>query len=191
MATITTGRSTSWSLPGIPWSKMATAIHAACVTEPVHHQAYSEICNITWKGSTRPMILFATRRMTSVWAQCKVNGWGRGIIYVTNYPPLVERMKAWSDQTWMSGFWYHELGHILANTWTQAIGYPPQAWLVSRLQAHWGKSKVKDEADKLLDRWQGQVAIEFPPNAEPSLWDRVRMLMHPGIGLTEVNGEVV
>jgi hypothetical protein len=176
MATITTGVSKTFSIPGVPWSRVAAALHRACVTE---RYAFPKIANLAWKGSTRPMILWATRSMPQYWAQCKMGGWGRGVVYFSNHPSLVKRMAAWSDDTWM-GLAYHEMGHLLANTWNQDIGYPPKPWFVSALQKHWGKPKVTDEEPDVVD---------FSVPGELSLWDRMRMLVTAGVGLAEWNGE--
>lgn len=140
VATITTGLSKSFSIPGISWAEtLQPAFTRSCRTE---EKSYSRICNITWKGSKSPMIRFATSPMPQYWATAKITGWGRGVVTFTNYASLIPRMKAWSADTWM-GLFFHELGHILGYTRSQAISYPPSAAFVARLVKHWGKPKAK------------------------------------------------
>jgi len=38
---------------------------------------------------------------------------------------------------------FHEIGHVVAYTTREDIGYPPKDWLIKRLQSHYGKPKSK------------------------------------------------
>lgn len=184
MATIATGISKTFSIPGIPWSRIQPQMHRACVDEPLKKQAYSQICNIAWKGSTNPNILWASKVLPQSWAECRMGGWGKGIVYFTSATSLAKRMTTWSDDTWM-GLCFHEMGHLLLNTWNQDIGYPPKAWVVNALVKHYGKPKPMLAAEEV----ESYAAFASPVLTELSLWDRIRLKFVKPIYITEVNGD--
>lgn len=140
---ITTGTK-NFSLPGIEDSRVWRGVSRACKLEP---QSYSKICNITWAASSAPMILFTTNMEYGVWARAHIYGWGRGKVVYSKHPDTMNGWKKFIAQgnvdEVLFKLAFHELGHILANTERQDIGYPPQAWLVQRLQQHYGKPKSK------------------------------------------------
>lgn len=183
MAVISTGISKSFNIPGIPWSYLAPQFTRACRTEVY---SFSKIANVTWQGSARPMILIATKRDSRNWATAQLNGYGRGIVYFTNYPTLVARMKKWTVDTWM-GLFYHEMGHIMLNTWNQDIAYPPKAWFVTAMQKKWGKPKSALElaVEMVLE---SKIVEE---NADISLLDKIRGWRSPIVETNEWNGEKV
>lgn len=142
MARITTGVN-NFKLPGIPDDRVWRGVSRACKLEPY---SYSKIANITWAASKSPMILFTTNKEKGVWARAHIYGWGRGKIVYSVHP---DTMSGWHkflaegniDEV-LFKLAYHELGHVVANTERQDIGYPPKQWLVDRLQSHYGRPRT-------------------------------------------------
>jgi hypothetical protein len=140
---ITTGAN-NFKLPGIEDSRVWNGVSRACKLEPY---SYSKIADITWGASKSPMILFTTNTEYGVWARAHLKGWGRGTIVYSCHPDTMEGWKKFIksgivDEV-LFKLAFHELGHVVAYTTREDIGYPPKDWLVKRLQGHYGKPKVK------------------------------------------------
>lgn len=141
MARITTGLSKSFKVPGCPWkTHWQPAFHESFVGHP---QSFIHLANLEFVGSSRPMILFASKSDKKNWATCVIKGWGVCTIYITSYPKWAAEMAKWPMST-RTGMLFHEAGHGLANTWNQDISLPPHLWFIQLLQGHWGMPVTGD-----------------------------------------------
>ncbi len=130
------------SYPAVTTTELWNGVVRASSRE---QRSYSKIANIQWASG--PMITFTTEVKYGVWARAWIRGWGHGTIKYSTHP---DTMKGWADfrkrgiiNDVLLKLAFHELGHVVANTMREDIGYPPKQWLVDRLVAHYGKPKVK------------------------------------------------
>jgi hypothetical protein len=140
---ITTGVR-NFSLPGLDDGRVWRGVSRACKLE---EKSYSKIANISWAAAKTPMMLFTTHVEKGVWARAYLRGWGRGTVSYSTHP---DTMAGWQkfiaagnvDEV-LFKLAFHEIGHVVAYTTREDIGYPPKEWLVQRLQSHYGKPKSK------------------------------------------------
>lgn len=128
--------------PGVSNSELWNGVLRACSGES---QSYSKIANIEWGSGS--MITFTTEVKYGVWARAFMGGWGRGTIKYSTHPDTMMGWKKFREagniNEVLFKLAFHELGHLLANTEREDIGYPPKEWLIQVLQRHYGKPKAK------------------------------------------------
>jgi hypothetical protein len=188
MAVISTGVQKNYNIPGIPFSTVWNGVSRACRLDQF---SYSKLANITWTGATYPNIYFYTKSDKNNWAVTTINGWGRGSIYYTTYAANVAKMKLWTPETWRQ-LAYHEIGHLLLNTFNQDINYPLSATMTKRLVQHWGKPKATEEVNELevneVDDSNYQILNDLWIKSLP-LWQKVKLWLKKNIIMLPVEDE--
>lgn len=175
---LSTGWSYSWRSPVFTLAEAQAAVTLVYRTDP---RSISNVCDVSWKGSSRPTIAFYTGApyvpgysTDRYWAV--VQNWQRIVLNTSPrmvsrwyevFPTPQQRIEA------LRGLWGHETSHILLRTMYTGYGFPPTAEYVAKLVRKFGKPHPKrGEGPGLGSVLDDDLELD----AKPSLWQRIKGL---------------